>query len=129
METLIAVPRWVLFFGITNLILTAVNVVLLVSIARRVGARFVDELVRRGIGEVRAQGAPVAVVPPRELIDVPGPFIAPRAASAGEIAAKTWGSIGGAPRAAVEPFEPVCHCANPDRVHASDYCGNCGGDL
>lgn len=117
MESLIAVPRWVLFFGITNLILTLVNVIVLYVLARRVGARFVDELVRRGIGQIRAEGAPMlAPAAPPEIVDVPGPFYARRAPL---------------PHVDEPPSLAAlrCHCANPDRIASSAYCGNCGGDL
>lgn len=52
METLIAVPRWVLFFGLLCVILTVLNVVVLVIFARVLGAEFIRELARRGADRV-----------------------------------------------------------------------------
>lgn len=61
METLIATPTWVLFFGVTSLIMTLVNVGLTVLLTRTFGTQTIHELARRQADRMVAERVPCAV--------------------------------------------------------------------
>lgn len=61
MSELVAVPRWVLFFGIANLVLTLANICALAWLVRRMGKAIIAEMARAQADAVRGETAALAV--------------------------------------------------------------------